>query len=75
MKGLPKKTIIEAINEAKKRKLEGKWAFTLCNVSTVLEYAEDRDFRQQMHQAYTSLASSGEFNNIPVIKEIIKIRS
>lgn len=75
LKGLPKKTILEAANEAKKRKLEGKWAFTLSDVSTVLTYAEDRDFRQQMYQAYQSQASSGEYNNIPVIKEIIKIRS
>ena len=75
LKGLPKKTILEAANEAKKRRFEGKWAFTLNDVSTVLTYAEDRDFRQQMYQAYTSQASSGEFNNIPVIKEIIKIRS
>ena len=28
LKGLPKKTILEAANEAKKRRFEGKWAFT-----------------------------------------------
>lgn len=76
LKGLPELTISNAAEEAKNRGHEGKWAFTLHAPVrlAVLQHAEDREFRKQMYRGYTSLASSGQYDNIPVIKEILKAR-
>jgi peptidyl-dipeptidase Dcp len=41
----------------------------------LLQYAEDRDLRKQMYEGYTSLASSGEYNNLPVINKILQARA
>ncbi|MDE6428220.1 MAG: peptidase M3, partial [Muribaculaceae bacterium] len=41
----------------------------------VLQYADDRDLRRQMYEGYTSLASSGEFDNSAVINRIVRARS
>lgn len=76
LKGLPSSTISNAAEEAKSRGNEGKWAFTLHAPVrlAVLQYAEDRELRRQMYRGYTSLASSGKYNNIPIIIDILKTR-
>ena len=75
--GLPESTIAVAAEEAKAKGKEGKWLFTLHAPSRLplLQYADNRDLRRQMYEGYTTLASSGENNNIPVINEILKVRS
>lgn len=76
--GLPASSIAVAAEEAAKRGLgEGKWVFTLHAPSRLplLQYADDRDLRKQMYEGYTSLASSGEYNNNPVISKILIARS
>lgn len=76
--GLPASSIAVAAEEAQSRNLgEGKWVFTLHAPSRLplLQYADDRDLRQQMYEGYTNLASSGEYNNLPVINEILKARA
>ena len=75
--GLPASSIAVAADEAKARGKEGKWVFTLHAPSRlpVLQYAADRDLRRQMYEAYTSLASSGQYNNYPVINRILKARA
>ncbi len=77
LSGLPEGSIAVAAEEAAKRGMEGKWVFTLHAPSRlpVLQYADDRDLRREMWEGYTSLASSGEYNNYPVIKEILKKRA
>ena len=75
--GLPESTIAVAAEEAKAKGQEGKWLFTLHAPSRLplLQYADNRDLRRKMYEGYTTLASAGENNNIPVINEILKVRS
>ncbi|MDE6306577.1 MAG: peptidase M3, partial [Muribaculaceae bacterium] len=55
---------------------QGKWVFTLHAPSRLplLQYAADRELRRQMYEGYTTLASSGDYDNRPVINKIIKAR-
>ena len=75
--GLPASSVAQAAEAAKEHGMEGKWVFTLHAPSRLplLQYADDRDLRREMYQGYTSLASSGQYNNLPVINEILKARS
>ena len=75
--GLPASSIGQAADAAKARGLDGKWVFTLHAPSRlpVLSSADNRDLRRKIYEGYTSLASSGEFNNIPVIEQIVKLRA
>ncbi len=77
LSGIPASNIAVAAEEAKARGMGGKWVFTLHAPSRLplLQYADNRELRQQMYEAYTSLASSGEYNNLPVINEILKART
>lgn len=75
--GLPQSTIDNAASEAKARGKEGKWVFTLHAPSrlAVLQYADNRDLREKMWKGYTTNATTGENDNRPVIKEIVKNRA
>ena len=76
--GLPATSISVAKAEAEKRGLgEGKWVFTLHAPSRLplLQYADSRALREKMYKGYTTLASSGEYNNYPLIAEIVKQRT
>lgn len=75
--GLPASSIAVAAEEAASRGKEGKWVFTLHAPSRLplLQYAQDRDLRRQMYEGYTSLASSGETDNRPVINQILRARA
>jgi len=74
--GLPANVVASAAETASKRGLDGKWVFTLHAPSRlpVLQYADNRDLREKMYKGYTTLASSGEYNNYPIIAEIVKLR-
>lgn len=76
--GIPQNVVAVAAEEAARRgKPAGTWVFTLHNPSRlpVLQYADNRDLRKQLYEGYTSLASSGEFNNYPVINDILRYRT
>ncbi len=77
LSGLPQSSIDQAADEAKARGKEGKYVFTLHAPSRLplLQYADDRDLRREMYEGYTSLASSGQYNNYPVISEILGLRA
>lgn len=78
LSGIPENTVAVAAEEAASRGLgEGKWVFTLHAPSRlpVLQYADSRDLREKMYKGYTSLASSGEYNNFPVISKIVQARA
>ena len=76
LSGIPASNIAVAADEAKANGKDG-WLFTLHAPSRLplLQYADNRDLRRQMYEAYTSLASKGENNNLPVINEILKART
>lgn len=77
LSGIPASNVAVAAEEAKSRGMEGKWVFTLQapNRLPLLQFADDRDLRRQMYKGYINLASSGENDNKPVIKEILKARA
>ena len=78
LSGLPASSIAVAAEEAADRGYgEGKWVFTLHAPSRLplLQYADDRELREQMYKGYTTQASSGNTDNRPVINEILKARS
>lgn len=77
LSGLPQSSIAQAADEAKSRGMEGKWVFTLHAPSRLplLQFADDRDLRQQMYQGYTTLAFEGENSNQPVINKILQART
>jgi peptidyl-dipeptidase Dcp len=75
--GIPASTVANAAEEAKARGKEGKWVFTLHAPSRlpVLQYADNRDLREKMWKGYTTNATSGEFDNRPLIGQIVKARA
>lgn len=76
--GLPESSIHQAADAAKAKNLEpGNWVFTLHAPSRLplLQFADNRDLREKMYKGYTTLASSGEYDNRPVISEILKLRA
>lgn len=75
--GLPESNIAVAREEADARGLTGKYVLTLHAPSRlpVLQYAQNRDLRKQMYQGYTTLASSGKYDNRPVISKILNARA
>lgn len=75
--GLPSSSVAQAADDARSRGLEGKWVFTLHAPSRLplLQYADNRDLRRKMYEGYTNLAFDGEYNNQPVINEIVKTRA
>lgn len=76
LSGLPANVVASAAETAAKRGMEGKWVFTLHAPSRlpVLQYADNRDLREKMYKGYTSQASSGQYNNYPIIAEIVTLR-
>ena len=75
--GLPASTVAVAAEEAAKRGLEGKWVFTLHAPSRlpVLQFAENRDLRRRIYEGYTTQATEGDNNNLPVINKILQARA
>lgn len=76
--GLPDGVIAAAAATASERNLpDGNWVFTLHAPSRlpVLQYAADRDLRRQMYEGYTSLASSGQYDNSDIINRIVRART
>ena len=75
--GIPASVRAVAAEEAAARGKQGKWVFTLHAPSRlpVLQSAENRDLRRRMYQGYTTQATSGKYNNYPVIGEIVKTRA
>jgi oligopeptidase A len=80
LQGLPEnaKDLLE--QNAKQANLKG-WLITLDMPSylAVMTFAEDRDLRQQLNEAYLTRASElgphgGEYNNGPKIEEILSLR-
>ena len=77
LKGLPDNAIEAAKIEAEQREKEG-WVFTLDfpSYQAVLKYADDRDFRKEMHLAFNSKAFKGDkLDNKEIVLKIAKLRN
>lgn len=77
LSGLPTSSIAVAAEEAAARGKDGKWVFTLHAPSRLplLQYADNRDLRRQIYEGYTNQASDGQYNNGPVINDILHARA
>lgn len=76
--GLPESVIAGAAVEAKTRKLENKWVFTLQSPSyfPFMQYSSNRPLREKMYMAYTSKGNNGNKNdNNSNILEIVNLRA
>ena len=74
--GLPESQCEQAAIAARERNLEG-WVFTLHAPSYVpfLQYAERRDLRQKMYEAYnTKCTHDNEHNNFEIVTRLINLR-
>ena len=73
--GLPEFVRTMAAETAAEKGLEG-WAFTLDapSYSPFLKYSSVRDLRKQIWTAYNTRATSGEFDNTQVVKQIVDLR-
>lgn len=75
--GLPDAVIAGAAHEAEARGLKGKWVFTLQESSRLplLQYAQNRELRKDIYQAYTNLANHDDANdNKEVLKQVLTLR-
>ncbi|MCM8543573.1 MAG: oligopeptidase A [Lentisphaeraceae bacterium] len=80
LKGIPENAMAGARQAAKAKDLEG-WLFTLDYPSfgPVMTYCENREFRREIYEAFTTRASdkgpyAGKFDNSEIMEEILKLR-
>lgn len=77
LSGLPQSVIEVAAETAKQKGMEGKWIFTLQNPSVMpfLQYANNRELRKKMQQAYVNRGNNNnEFDNKDIINELVNLR-
>ena len=75
--GLPEDVVAAAAQLAKKEGKEGKWIFKLTSASRIpfLQYAENRDLREQLYKAYIGQCNDGgKYDNKQVLKDVISLR-
>ncbi len=78
LSGLPSSLIAAAADDAKKRKMEGKWVFTLQNPSIMpfLQYADNRSLREQIFKAYLERGNHNDaFDNKTIMSKIVALRA
>lgn len=77
LSGIPEANKKAALEAGKKRGKEGKYVFTLHAPSRLplLKNADNRELREKMYKGYASLASSGQYDNRPVINQILRARA
>ena len=81
LSGMPESALAAAKQAAAAKDLQG-WLFTLDIPSylPVMLYADNRELREEMYRAYTTRASdqgpnAGQWDNTPVIQEILALRT
>lgn len=77
LSGLPEWFIESAAEDAKAQGKEGKWIFTLRNASRLpfLQYADNRELRKQVYNAYINRATKeGKNDNRAIVAKVITLR-
>lgn len=74
--GLPEGSVEAAALAAKEKGREGEYLFTLDQPVYIafMKYSDRRDLRERMYRLYTGRNVKGEFNNLPIMKEIAETR-
>ncbi len=78
LSGLPSSLVASAADDAKKRKMEGKWVFTLQNPSIMpfLQYADNRSLREKIFKAYLERGNHNDaFDNKTIMTKIVALRA
>ena len=78
LSGLPTSLIAAAADDAKKRKMEGKWVFTLQNPSIMpfLQYADNRALREKIFKAYLERGNHNDaYDNKALMTNIVAVRA
>lgn len=78
LKGLPASLVKSASALAdEKPETKGKWVFTLHNPSLMpfLQYAENREKRQEIWEAYAHRCDGDSFDNNGIIRQIVALRA
>lgn len=76
LSGLPESSVEAAALAAKEKGREGEYLFTLAQpvYMSFMKFSDRRDLRERMYRLYTGRNAKGEFNNVPVMKEIAETR-
>ncbi len=74
--GLPESAVDAASQAAKNKGREGEYLITLAAPSYMpfMKFSSRADLREQLYMAYNTRNTSGEFNNIDIVKRITEIR-
>ncbi|HEX7004392.1 MAG TPA: M3 family metallopeptidase [Trueperaceae bacterium] len=73
--GIPDSARKQARASAEQKGLPG-WRFTLHAPSylSFIQYAENRELRRRIHEAYVNRATAGQHDNRPLVREILALR-
>ena len=76
LSGLPESSVEAAEVAAKEKGREGEYLFTLDQpvYMAFMKYSDRRDLREKMYRLYTGRNVKGDYNNLPVMKEIAETR-
>lgn len=78
LKGLPESVIAAAAATANESaETKGKWVFTTHNPSLLpfLQYADNRQKREELWTAYAQRCSGGAYDNTEIIRQIVALRA
>lgn len=73
LEGLPKDVIAAAKEEAERQNEPNQWLISVKLVSPVLDFAKDRNLREEMWKKYVHLSNGGQFDNRVNAIEIVKL--
>ena len=75
LKGLPEDILASAHLRAAQKGKEG-WLIDLSapSYTSFMKYAENRDLREEIYRAYMNRATVGDFDNKPIIRDIVNNR-
>tara|TARA_B110001454_G_scaffold219085_1_gene249824 strand:- start:2346 stop:4388 length:2043 start_codon:yes stop_codon:yes gene_type:complete len=76
LEGLPNESLSLARQKAEEAGEKG-WLLTLDYPSfePVMKYVRDRDLRRELYVAYVTRCRTGEFSNVPIITDLLNLRS
>lgn len=75
LRGLPDRVKAMYKAYAEKKGLKDQWLIKLSPPPIdILEYSENRELREEVHKARTNIAFGGQYDNRPVILEIVQLR-
>ena len=74
--GLPSSVKDGAAEVAEAKSHKGAWAFTLDKPSWIpfLQYADNRDRREELYTAWMNRGKTSEYNTTPIVNEILVLR-